>query len=272
MPRVEMFLFVHKLVLPIVTCLAVGLAACTVEHRSYEQLARAREAYTAPAVLDAYDVAQAAARSEIADRRVAVELLRELANRYRILGREKVLTDLGAALEREGSTVSVVSAQLQATPREATMRAAGARKTDSETLAALRQSFNQQTSFGMLVHRCADTVSASAGKPTYNPKLFDWLCRASILPEAIQGLESDAVGDIDYWHRHAVSIDRLMRFAEHCASELTCSDASKLIAQLINQQPVIPLPQYLNKISVERAPVPKPTAAAVTVPPTTQTN
>jgi hypothetical protein len=269
-----MYPSVPKLALLLIACLVPVVAGCTLRPYSYAQLAQERQAYDLATERDPYEIAQAAARTDIADRRIAVELLRELANRYRVAGREKVLASVDAALAHEGSTPPVVSASLQALPRQTAARASGTRKADGDTYAALRQSFDPRTSFGALVHRCIETIDANADKPTYNPKLFDWLCRASILPDAAEGFESGTVADNDRWSRHAAATERLMRLSESCtvSTALACGDAKKLIAQLINQQPVVPVPQHLNKISVERAVVPTPSAAAETPPPTTQTN
>jgi hypothetical protein len=271
MPRVEMSPSVQKLILSLIACLVPAMAGCVMRPSvlTWEE----SEAHAIATRQDIYDAAQAAARTEIADRRIAVELLRDLANRYRIAGREKTLAALDALLMPEVLQVEVASASLQAAPKATARRVASTRRSEAETHAALRDSFDVHSAFGALVHRCIDAIAASADKPTYNPKLFDWLCRASILPDAVEGLDSETVGDTSRWTRQAGSIHRLVRFATTCAvsGDPSCGDSGRLIAQLINQQPVVPVPQYLNKISVDRTSATAPTAAA-DAPATIQTN
>lgn len=265
---------VPKLALPLIACLIPLAAGCTLG--PYSSLSpEQRFAHDSVAVYDSYYAARAAAMSELADRRVAVDLLRDLATRYRIAGREKVLASLDATLEREGVAGNVVSAQLQVASRQAaSARLAVQVKAEAELHALLRQAFDVKTRFGALVHRCVEIEIASAGKPTYNPKLADWLCRAAILPDAIDAIEAGTYADSERWSQQATAIERLSRFAARCTGNVdpSCGDAGNLIAKLINQQPVVPIPQRLNKISVERTAVPRRAAAADTDPPTIQTN
>lgn len=262
-----MRVFVPSPVAALVLCAIPFLSGCTLRSYSQSLGAEERRAYEFATYRDPYDAAAAAADSEIADRLVALELLRDLANRYRVADRERVLDNVEIALlEDRGSRLRVVSGQMQAPqPRSAAVQPAAIRLMDADSYAALKQSFPGNRGFGALVHRCVDTISAGADRPTYNPKLFDWLCRASILPEA--GTRLGGEGDDPAMAGLALSISRLMSFAERCKmpTSFGCGGADKLIARLINQQPVAPVPQYLDKVSVERTAMP----AAVTLPPPT---
>lgn len=245
---------IRKLVLPAILCLTTALSGCV--QRPYSGPLTPEEHYSFYLASrdDAEHAALAAAEAALEDRRFAVALLRELSNRYQIAGREKMLAALDAPSKRRVADNNVVSAQLRAP----------APRTDP-------------TQFAMLVDRCAETVSAGAGKATYVPKLFDWLCRASVLPEANNRLLNDGIVEDSHTADLGVAIDRLIHFAERCKgfSDAYCGDADKLIAELINQQPVAPVPQrFLGRISTERpAPTlieaPGPAAAAA---PATQSN
>jgi hypothetical protein len=229
-----------------------------------------RQSYAIATYHDPYDAAAAAADSEIADRLAALELLRDLANRYRVAGRERALDTVEIALiEDRGLRTRVVSAQLQA-PRAspAGLRSVTPRKVEADSYSALTQSFTENSGFGALVHSCIDTVRASGDKPTYNPKLFDWLCRASILPEAATRLAGDGDLDSEKMTALALGLSRLLSLADRCKASISlgCGDIDKLLAQLINQQPVTRVPEYLDKISVERTAMP----AAAALPPPTQ--
>ena len=235
-------------------CVGAILPGCVVRPSSQSLGFDDRQDFMAASLNDPYEAAMAAAEIELAERQAAIEFLRELSDRYRLVLRSRT------ALPQDADPSTDMTRQAVMTPvAAAPARPSAPRMPSDDTGALLRQTFNSANVFDSLVIRCLNTMTANAGKPTYSPKVFDWLCRAAILPEAAASLDGADI-DMDERARLGYGVERLLSLAERCrgASGPECGDADKLITQVISQQPVSPVPHYLKKNLVEHTLMPTP--------------